>query len=379
MSHPILQFGTSRFLQAHVDLFISEALERGEALGGVAVVQTTASASSRRRIAALVEGNGYPVRIRGLRNGVSIDETVQGRAVRAAWHADAQWPLIRNAVANDVKVIVSNTGDQGYVLDPRDDEDGAALFLDGARTPHSFPAKLVVLLHDRWERQPGLSLSLYPCELVARNGDVLRDIVVSVAEQWGCPPEFVSYVRERCIWANSLVDRIVSEAIDPIGAVAEPYALWAIEARAGLVLPCTHSAIVVTDDLDRYAQLKLYLLNLGHTYLAERWLRDSRPADETVAQAMSDNALREDLEAVWRDEVLPVFDALGRGAEAQAYLAAVRDRFSNPFLAHRLSDIATHHAEKKTRRFGPVVALAKQHAPDLAQTRLRSALAAGEA
>ncbi|WP_281032621.1 hypothetical protein [Phyllobacterium salinisoli] len=31
---PILQFGTSRFLQAHADLFVSDALARGEAPGG---------------------------------------------------------------------------------------------------------------------------------------------------------------------------------------------------------------------------------------------------------------------------------------------------------------------------------------------------------
>ena len=43
MSYPILQFGTGRFLQAHVDLFVSEALAAGKALGRIAVVQTTDS------------------------------------------------------------------------------------------------------------------------------------------------------------------------------------------------------------------------------------------------------------------------------------------------------------------------------------------------
>jgi len=46
MALPILQFGTGRFLQAHVDLFVSQALARGEALGGIAVVQTTSSVQS---------------------------------------------------------------------------------------------------------------------------------------------------------------------------------------------------------------------------------------------------------------------------------------------------------------------------------------------
>jgi tagaturonate reductase len=41
MATPILQFGTSRFLQAHADLFIDEALRKGDALGRITVVQTT--------------------------------------------------------------------------------------------------------------------------------------------------------------------------------------------------------------------------------------------------------------------------------------------------------------------------------------------------
>ena len=35
---PIIQFGTSRFLQAHADLFISEAMARGKALGPVTAI-----------------------------------------------------------------------------------------------------------------------------------------------------------------------------------------------------------------------------------------------------------------------------------------------------------------------------------------------------
>ena len=53
MPLPILQFGTSRFLQAHVDLFVSQALTKGEAAGKIALVQTTTSPESRRRLAHL--------------------------------------------------------------------------------------------------------------------------------------------------------------------------------------------------------------------------------------------------------------------------------------------------------------------------------------
>ena len=70
---PILQFGTSRFLQAHVDLFVSQALERGEALGRIAVVQSTDSPASTARTAALASGTPYRVLIQGIDKGQVVE------------------------------------------------------------------------------------------------------------------------------------------------------------------------------------------------------------------------------------------------------------------------------------------------------------------
>jgi tagaturonate reductase len=52
----------------------------------------------------------------------------------------------------------------------------------------------------------------------------------------------------------------------------------------------------------------------------------------------------------------------------------VRDRFNNPYLAHRLADIAQNHEEKKRRRLLPVVELAGELGLGIAQARLRDAL-----
>jgi len=379
MAQPILQFGTSRFLQAHVDLFVSEALAgapgAGDPLGGITVVQTTDRPDGAARIAALAAGGGYPVRIRGLAGGERIDRTVSCNAVREAWQAVAQWPALRAAVAGEVQVIVSNTADKGYLLD---DRDGPAALVDGSPAPHSFPAKLLVLLFGRWQAAPGAPLTLLPCELVENNGDVLRDVVTGLARQWDLSAEFIEWQRSFCVWGNSLVDRIVSEAIEPVGAVAEPYAVWVIQRQERLVLPCRHPSILLTNDLAFYERLKLFLLNAGHTWLADRWLSDGLAPGLTVREAMADPALRAGLEALWADEILPVFAALSPAArvQAEAYLVDVRERFGNPFLDHRIADIAQNHAQKKQRRFGPIVALAAEHAPELAQPVLKAALAA---
>ncbi len=368
---PILQFGTSRFLQAHVDLFVSEALERGQALGGITVVQTTASPASDARTAALAAGEGFEVRIRGLVDGRPIATSQRCRSVRAALHADRHWPAIREQVAcGAVQVIVSNTGDDGWRLDPSDDTAAA-----GAGVPRSFPAKLALLLHERWQRRPDAPLAILPCELVSHNGDTLRSLVVDLARRTSLPEPFLAYLREQVCWANSLVDRIVSEALVPVGAVAEPYALWAIERQPGLILPCMHPAIVLTDDLRQHERLKLHLLNLAHTFLAELWLRSEPGSERSVVQAMNEPAWRDALEAVWQDEVLPVFGHWGLAEEATDYLRSLRDRLLNPTLAHRLADIAQNHAQKKARRLAPVVDAARAALPALPQPRLRAATA----
>jgi tagaturonate reductase len=369
---PILQFGTSRFLQAHVDLFVSEAADAGQSLGGITVVQTTDNPASSARTRALARAEGFRVIVRGLVGGHRFEAYRVCRSVRAALDARTQWPAVREQMRASVRIVVSNTGDSGWLLRPTDD---ARSLRDDAPAPAAFPAKLLVLLHDRWHAQPDADLTLLPCELVSRNGDRLRDIVVQLALEWACTPAFIQWLREHVIWANSLVDRIVSEALDPVGAVAEPYALWAIERRPRLLLPCRHPAIVLTDDLARFERLKLFLLNLGHTLLADLWMKGTHATDMTVLQAMEHAPMRYALESTWQDEVLPVFDALDEGAAARAYLAELRDRLLNPFLAHRLADIAQNHAQKKARRIAPLTALAAQHCPKLAQHRLQALIA----
>lgn len=373
MSEPILQFGTSRFLLAHVALFVSQALERGDAIGGISVVQTTGNPASHARVDALSRQAGYPVRIRGRAHGDIVDKVVVGNAIRSAWVADRDWAKVRRAAIEDVRVIVSNTGDTGYRLD---DKDSVDMLSDGGSVPRSYPAKLLALLHSRWRERAGDGVSIFPCELVENNGDTLRAIVVGLATQWSLPDAFIAYIRDRCVWVNSLVDRIVSEPIEPVGAVAEPYALWAIERRAGMELPCTHESMVLTDDLRTHERLKLFFLNLGHTWLAEQWLTEQRSMSETVLDAMQDSRMRADVEAVWQEEVLPVFEAMGMRVQAEDYLSSVRERFGNPYLDHRIADIAQNHVAKLKRRVLPLIELAHSLSMENAQPRLRGLLGA---
>ncbi|AWN49079.1 D-mannonate oxidoreductase [Methylobacterium terrae] len=371
MTRRVVQFGTSRFLQAHADLFIHEAREAGQDVGPVAVVQTSGDATRAGRVAAFGAPGGYPVIIRGLEAGTPVERRVAVTSIDRGLSAAVDWDSVTALVIEEAEIVLSNTGDTGYAIAEADRGGGWR----EARPPASFPGKLTQLLHRRW-LAGGRPLTVLPCELINRNGRVLQGLVLDLATEARLPEAFLAWLREGVVFTDTLVDRIVSEPLAPVGAVAEPYALWAIERRPGLVLPCEHPCLVLTDDLEPYERLKLHILNLGHTVLAEIWQREGRPAGETVREILADPAIRARLDALYRDEVVPGFAARGMGAEAKAYVAATLERFLNPYLDHRLADIAQNHAQKVERRIPAFLAWVAESGESPAAPTLRALAAA---
>lgn len=340
MTTPIVQFGTSRFLQAHADLFISEALKAGAAPGPITIVQTTGSSERSGRLTALARPEGFPVIIRGIQGGKRVDTAQRVTSVARAFSTGESWSEVRRIVAEEAEILISNTGDTGYQVG--DDDQLTEI-------PRSFPGKLVLLLKARFEAG-GRALTILPCELVSRNGDVLKALMLQLAAERIKDSAFTNWLGKGVVWANTLVDRIVSEPLEPAGAIAEPYALWAIENQPGLRPPCIHPSVKLVDDLTPYEKLKLHILNLGHTVLADLWLKEGRYPDETVREILADARVAARLDHIYRSEVIPAFSARGLGGEATGYVAATLERFKNPFLNHRLGDIANHHREKVERR-----------------------------
>jgi tagaturonate reductase len=364
----IIQFGTSRFLQAHADLFVHQARQAGQAIGPIAVVKTTQGGDRAGRIAALKRGRPYPVRIRGLEGGKTIDETIEVASIDRAYEAETEWPEVLRCFAEEAEIAISNVAERGYEMLPGDATHDYA----GDRAPPSFPAKLLALLLAR-HRAGGKPLLFLPTELVSNNGRVLSGILSGLAQQTGQSAAFRDWLSKTVTFPDTLVDRIVAQPIEPIGAVAEPYALWAI--RKGSFDFLEHRDVRLVDDLEPYARLKLHILNLGHTVLVDGWMRRGAPADEMVRQVIdgTDDAKR--LMEIYWNEVLPGFARRGMDAEAQRYVATTLERFRNPFLEHRLADIAQNHAVKKTNRIAAFIAWVREKDPGFAAPRLTAVLA----
>lgn len=360
MSNPtVLQFGTSRFLQAHADLFMAEAMPGARP---ITVVQSSGDPGRAGRVRALADG--YEVRIRGLRHGARVEERHHVASIARGLTLGPDLREVERLIAEEVDMILSNTAEAGFRPQAADGGAGFDLAM-------SYPAKLAHLLFRRFEAG-GRPVQVMPTELVRNNGAVLRDLVLGAAARR--PPAYRDWLREEVVWVNSLVDRIVSEPLHPAGAVAEPYALWAIEAQPGLKLPCDHPAVQLVPDLGPIERRKLFVLNLGHSWMVADWLARGRHGASHVRDVMADPDRVSALRALYAEEVAPGFRAAGEAAGLDDYVATTLERFANPYLDHRLEDIAQNHAEKLQRRIGAFLAWAEENGDTGAKPRLRAAM-----
>ena len=346
----VLQFGAGKFLRCFADLFAHEANQGAEPAGRVVVVQSTGNQRARQINA---QGGCYRVAIRGLMAGQRVDRVVEVASIGRALAAAEQWPEVLDvARAESLRTIVSNTTEAGYALDDTDRPEDAP--------PRSFPAKLLRVLRER--QRAGLpGVTVLPCELYDGNAVRLLALVLEQAQRWRVESDTVDWLREACRWCNTLVDRIVSAptpgdplaAVDPLFAVAEPFALWLIEC-----VPATFArrpAIQSVERLEPYALRKVRILNGAHTALVAK----ARPLGfVTVRQAVADAAVRAWLEELLFEEIVPVLQ--GRVDAPAEFARQTLERFGNPFLDHRLADIALHHEVKLQTRLVPTLAEFRQ-------------------
>jgi tagaturonate reductase len=344
----ILQFGAGNFLRAFVDLFVQEANDAGQAVGRVVVVQST---DSGRAAALAGRGGRYHVLIRGIQNGEVIDRTIPVASISQALAARGQWEeILAVARSRDLRYIVSNVTEAGYGLDANDAAD--------ASPPNSFPGKLTAVLHERF--RAGLAgVELLPTELIEGNADRLVDLCLQQAERWSLAPDFVAWLRGACRWHNTLVDRIVPGrpaehpllASDPMLLVAEPYGFWAIEGDDPSASPVRHEAVRVVPEARPFSVRKIRILNGAHTALV---CRAVPLGIRTVREAIEDPRIRPWLESLLFEEIVPTLE--GRVDGPRQFAEQTLERFANPFLEHKLSDIAVNHEIKLKSRLATTAA-----------------------
>src|SRR5439155_23266436 len=173
---------------------------------------------------------------------------------------------------------------------------------------------------------------------------------------WRLPDDFHRSVERDCCWLSSLVDRIVPGkpddhpllASDPLLLMAEPFAFWALATKPGAAPWAEHPAILRTADVKPYFLRKVRILNGAHTALVSKV---GLGRFTTVREALDDDATRAWLGRLLFEEIVPTLE--GRVDGPERFARQTVERFRNPFLRHKLADIAAHHAAKREVRLVP--------------------------
>ena len=357
----VLQFGDGNFLRGFADWIIDILNEKMNFNGDIQIVRPLRKGSNKK----MDEQDGlYHVALLGLQNGQRISETRLITCIADYIDPYENRDAFLKAAENpDLKFVVSNTTESGITFNSNDQDPG--------QTPDSFPGKVAVLLYQRYNAFKGdksKGLIFLPCELIEKNGDFLKAIVLQYCSHWKLPSAFAQWVEECNTFCNTLVDRIVpgfpkdtiSEIEKKTGyednqvVSAEPFHLWAIEAPEEVrgLFPADKAGLSVkyVNDLTPYRTQKVRILNGAHTALTPvAYLRGLR----TVRESVEDSYCGSFIKKVIFDEVIPTLDSPEN--ELKQFATDVLERFQNPFIRHELKSIALNSISKFKVRVLPTL------------------------
>ncbi len=341
----ILQFGTGKFLRGFIDLFAQQAIDNGSVVSPITVVQST---GIERVMQMRLQDFRYMVYIRGFLGNQEVQDDILVQSIGKAFSAEHDWLEVLDMCCTAKSIVItSNVTEAGYVLDKSSVYTGSC--------PKSFPAKLLSALMSRYNADLS-DVTVAPCELIENNGNTLFNIVIDQAKVWGVEDDCLEWIREDVVWLNTLVDRIVASPsnqhngvqTETLDVMTEPYALWAIQSSNKGGLPFEHDAIESCDNLSQVTLCKLRILNGAHTALVQALLSEN---DSTVREVLDDPAILQWLRDLLYREVAPAIS--DRAVDALEFVDTTLSRLYNPFIEHRLSDIALMHETKLRKRLLP--------------------------
>ncbi|QQO10818.1 tagaturonate reductase [Breznakiella homolactica] len=352
----ILQYGEGNFLRAFVDWMVDIANEKTGFNGSAVLVQPI-----DKGLAEMINGQKgmYTTILRGVQEGKTVEEIRRITSVSRCINPYSQFDDYAACAANpDLRFIISNTTEAGISYSPGETLD--------AKPQGAFPAKVCAFLHKRWQNFKGDSskgLVFIPCELIDKNGDKLKEIVLRYADEWNLEKDFISWVNNACDFCNSLVDRIVTgyprdeadtltEKIgyrDDLLDTAEIFHLWVIECRKDYSkeLPLEEAGLNViwTDDMSFYRTRKVRILNGAHTMTVPGAFLYGL---DTVEECIKDDLIISFMKKGIFGEIIPSMD--GDKEQLEQYARDVLERFANPYIKHMLLSITLNSISKyKTR------------------------------
>jgi fructuronate reductase len=344
----IVHFGPGAFHRAHQADYVQRLLAEDPRWSVAAV-----SLRSGGTIEALkAQGGRYTLAI--------LDDEASFRTIRVhdRYFGPGEGEGVRRLLADPaVRIVSSTVTEKGYCLAG----DGTLDFghpdivndLERPDAPLSLVGWLALGLADR--RDAGLvPFTPLCCDNMESNGRRLRAAVIAYAER--LDPELARWIAGEAAFPDTMVDSITPAADDDLRRLVraetgfddripvrrEGYCAWVIEDVLPPGSPDLASAgVTMAADVGAWEKAKLRILNGAHSTLAYLGLLLGH---ETVAAAMADRGLARFVERMIREDIVPSLEP--SPLDLDTYAAEILQRFRNPAIGHRLSQIAWDGSQK---------------------------------
>ena len=347
----VVQFGEGNFLRAFVDYAFHKLNKEVDFNAGIAMVQPLKDGM----VHLINDQDGlYTLFMNGIKKGEKIQDIELITNIVKAINPYTEFAdYLALAKEEELQFIVSNTTEAGIEFIESDTPD--------MQPPVSFPAKLTVLLYERFKHFNGdtsKAVTIIPCELIDYNSEMLKKYILQYVDLWKLEDEFKTWVSDSCTYHSTLVDRIVPgypraeieeynnklEYQDNLIVAAEPFFLWAIEGgdalKAKLPFDKIDLNVKIVDDIRPFKMIKVRILNGAHTAMVPfSLLYGNKLVMETVNGDFTGKFVNSVI-----SEISETLDMDKN--EIAAYSEEVMDRFKNPFIKHALADIALNSISK---------------------------------
>lgn len=361
----ILHFGVGNFHRAHqavyLDALFNLGLDHDWALVGAgvrdadAVMRSTLEAQDW--LTSVVEQEAHESHVHV--TGAMIDFLAPG-------NADA---TIASLADPAIRIVSLTITEGGYYIDPasqrfdptHSDIRHDAQHFDAPRTVFG-----LILAGLKRRRDTGIApFTVMSCDNIPGNGHVTQNAVVGLAEL--VDSELARWVEQSVAFPNGMVDRITPATGDRerelIGqqygiadrwpVFCEAFKQWVLEDNFPLGRPALEKVgVQFVEDVAPFELMKIRILNGGHAAIAyPGGLMDIH----FVHEAMEEPLIREFLEKVEREEIIPIVPPVPN-TNLNDYYKLIDRRFSNPKIGDTIRRLCLDGSNRQPKFILPSAA-----------------------
>lgn len=274
--------------------------------------------------------------------------------------------VIDQVADSNIKLVTTTITEKGYCLSSgqinnvHSDIVADRVSLEIPRTIYGYLAAAII----QRRKHSGAPLSVLCCDNIQSGGELLQTGVQMLLQQHD--KDSLDWAKKQVSFASSMVDRVAPKTNESLKQLvrsmlkledawpvsAEPFSQWVIEDKfAGERPAFDQVGALFTDDISLYEQMKLRLLNAGHSIISVLGYLDNRP---TVHQALEEPSILDFTQKALHKNVLPV-TIMPSNYKGKGYISEVIQRFENNALPYVVQQVNTDSSQKIQQRWFPTI------------------------